>query len=264
MGSIAISVLLNSNIYLNGKAKEHNIAVEPKKSMMQLNQSSNFYFLDVLSMYDVFYSFNLFETPERNMYKNFYYLGGWSTFSPLTNERLKTHDIKKPFKALVERRDTFLIDNTSVDLKATYIREHYYPNIFWCAYDKFCDRFIFAFSQNFYGLKQRDDSQLSKVICTPAENKRNDFFWISGSVDISNFAIANNYLYLELKNSEGKLYTYRVEPREEASSINTYDFEVGIEKSELQGQSRFIARAIVCTNNENGYAQDSIPFELYE
>lgn len=70
-------------------------------------------------------AYGIFDLPRKGLLDNYYSLGGWQTNSPITNAVLLRYSIENPYRDIVNNPDIYLVDNGNIDIKVTYIKEHY-------------------------------------------------------------------------------------------------------------------------------------------
>ena len=70
-----------------------------------------------------------FSSVKPDLFKNVYALGGWDTGSYAKNSVLERYQVfGSPFRALIEKRNVFLVDTQNASTILRYIRENYAPN----------------------------------------------------------------------------------------------------------------------------------------
>jgi len=252
-GFVGIAVLMNSTVYFQLADKSGGVSEEPRKSMLEMNQTDNLYLCDAYNTPYLPLSYRVFDVVDDNIFKNFYYLGGWTTYSPLTDKRLANHGVTSTFRALAEREDVFLVDKGNVRSKAAYIREHYAKEISWGIYDEFCSAHIIAYSRNFDDVREGDEAELVSVVCQPIEGRDEQYFWFSGEVmKTPEWA---ETMYLELTQADGKRHTYRVKPVPAAENSDVVQFTVGVFKEDELQPGEVQARVILRGQDAMVYAQ---------
>ncbi|MGI5919711.1 MAG: hypothetical protein ACOX8N_08710 [Christensenellales bacterium] len=251
-GFVGVALLLNNTVYFQLADKSGGVSEEPRKSMLEMNQTDNLYLCDAYNTPYLPLSYRVFDVVDDNIFKNFYYLGGWTTYSPLTDQRLAKHGVTSTFRALAEREDVFLVDKGNIRSKAAYIREHYAKEISWGIYDEFCSAHIIAYSRNFDDVREGDEAELVSVVCQPIEGRDEQYFWFAGEVvNVPEWA---ETMYLELTEADGKRHTYRVKPVPVAENPDTVQFTVGVFKEdELQAGN--VQARVVLRGRETAYAQ---------
>lgn len=90
------------------------------------NNKDHFYFLDFgTTIQTLYYEWKPWENLQIGYFDNSSYLAGITTNFPDTNVMLKKRGLQNPLKSLVND-NVYLIDNRNVELKLSYLREHYY------------------------------------------------------------------------------------------------------------------------------------------
>lgn len=93
------------------------------------NNKQNFYFLDfTTTIQTLYFEWTPWETLPKGYYNNFLSLGGVTTNFPDEIKILKENNVENPLRALVND-NVYLVDNQYLEIKLTYLKEHYYPNV---------------------------------------------------------------------------------------------------------------------------------------
>lgn len=71
------------------------------------------------------YCYDTFTRYPKRYLDNLVFFGGWLTNSPIEKSILKNYHVTNPYTAALDSEKVYLIDNTSIDEKLQYIREHY-------------------------------------------------------------------------------------------------------------------------------------------
>lgn len=88
----------------------------------------NFYFLDFnTTIQSLYFEWSPWEALPVGTYDNFLYLGGITSYYPDTVKILESHGLDNPLKSLVND-NVYVVDSHNIEIKLTYLREHYYPN----------------------------------------------------------------------------------------------------------------------------------------
>ena len=94
----------------------------------EMHRNKNkFYFLDFsTTIQTLYYEWNPWEIVDSGEYDNYIYLAGVTSNFPDIVNVLKDRELENPLKQLVDE-EVYLIDNLYVDLKVSYLKEHYFP-----------------------------------------------------------------------------------------------------------------------------------------
>ncbi len=93
------------------------------------DREDNLYLMDHNSAPPLQRIIPIFSSVKPNMFKNVYALGGWDTESYAKNSILERYQIfGSPYRALIEKRNVFLVDAQNATTILRYIRENYAPN----------------------------------------------------------------------------------------------------------------------------------------
>lgn len=91
------------------------------------DHKENFYFLDFGTTIQIlYYEWSPWEALPVGNYDNYMYLAGVTTNFPDVEERLAEKDLSNPMKSLV-KDNVYVVDNSSIEMKLNYLKEHYYP-----------------------------------------------------------------------------------------------------------------------------------------
>lgn len=71
------------------------------------------------------YSYDVFRSYPEGYLDNLAYFGYWLTNSPIEHRILNQYQVTNPYTACLENKNIYIIDNTTIDQKLIYIREHY-------------------------------------------------------------------------------------------------------------------------------------------
>ena len=69
--------------------------------------------------------FEPFDIPEKGLFDNIIWLGGWEAFSAAFYETLHVHQVENAFRDVINRDDIVLAAVNDVDRVVKYIRAHY-------------------------------------------------------------------------------------------------------------------------------------------
>lgn len=88
----------------------------------------NFYFLDFnTTIQSLYFEWSPWEALPVGTYDNFLYFGGVTSYHPDTIKILESHGLDNPLKCLIND-NVYVVDSYNIEIKLTYLREHYYPN----------------------------------------------------------------------------------------------------------------------------------------
>lgn len=103
---------------------------ERKNGLLEEIEShqENMYFFDfTTAIQSLYYEWNPFENVPKGYNSNALYLGGIMTNLPCVDWILEERGIESPIQSLVQEH-VYLVDNSLLQIKLDYLRQHYYPN----------------------------------------------------------------------------------------------------------------------------------------
>lgn len=128
VGIVLISSGASSNIIYDMRYKNFIETID-------LNQDS-LYLIDILTFSDFDKSYNAILPMKNSEYSNVYFLGGCQIKSPPTEKILSNHNVKNPFKDVIDNDKIFIVDNIRIEQKIEYIRRNYDENAYAVHIDK--------------------------------------------------------------------------------------------------------------------------------
>lgn len=125
-GVIILLLLVCSNYHYY---KKENFDYDQSSSFLDKLSSdkNNLYLFDIYSfssLTDIFRN-NPFDVPKKAFSSNLYSIGGWLTRHPIKEKILNDYNLKNPLKDIVNNENVYLVDDRKLELKLTYIQEHY-------------------------------------------------------------------------------------------------------------------------------------------
>lgn len=98
--------------------------------LLEINRNKqNFYFMDFnTTIQTLYFEYSPWEALPTGYYDNFIYMSGVTSNTPDTIAILEKNNTTNPLKDLV-KDNVYLIDNHGLEMKLTYLREHYYPDV---------------------------------------------------------------------------------------------------------------------------------------
>lgn len=118
----------------NYNAKKYRKVTNKNKTKNELLQEmtrskQNFYFMDFnTTIQTLYFEYSPWEALPIGYYDNFLYMSGVTSNTPESIAILEKNNTTNPLKDLV-KDNVYLIDNYGVEMKLTYLREHYYPGV---------------------------------------------------------------------------------------------------------------------------------------
>ena len=158
-----------------------------------------------------------FSSVKPDLFKNVYSLGGWDTESYAKNSVLDRYQVfGSPYRALIEKRNVFLVDTQNASTILRYIRENYAPNATMSVQET-VDGF------NVYGFTNQtiNTDDVSFPILDAAASVDTSFgsFLYVGVVFDTNIRQTDT-IYVCVKDSDGVERTYRASSLERSDGNN--------------------------------------------
>lgn len=129
--TLAIVLLLNIKTYQRMK----NLQVDYKRDNLNeiinvvSREDSKLYFYSTQTLMDDLECVSPLENLSLQLTDNLIGLGGWYVKSKIINETYSKYGIDNTIKALVDKDNSYLVDDRDVELIFEYIKENYYENI---------------------------------------------------------------------------------------------------------------------------------------
>ena len=93
------------------------------------DNKDNIYLMDTFTSIDYFYPLEIFEELPSEYMDNIILLGSYMTHSPIINNQLESFNLNSAIYDCINNDKCFVIDNKNVEIKKTYIKEHYDLNV---------------------------------------------------------------------------------------------------------------------------------------
>jgi len=129
--TLAIVLLLNIKTYQRMKSLQIDYKRDNLKELINVvsSEDNNLYFYSTQTLMDDLECVSPFENLNLQLTDNLIGLGGWTVKSKIINETYSKYGIDNTIKALVDKDNSYLVDNRDVELIFEYIKENYYENI---------------------------------------------------------------------------------------------------------------------------------------
>ena len=220
---IGMLIIINGNNYL-AHIDEQKVIAEQKQRQKEFCEEvildeTHLYLVDTSSNI-VTNAYQVFDSIPVGIYKNYYTLGGWETYSPTKLKVLDLYGVKNPFKDIVNNKSVYLIDNCDrIDGKVTYIREHYAANAQAALIKQFGENDIYTVFSN----------ELNVDVSNAISDSQDLFHYVSLSEDGDNVTVDgtvympgdNSFqdnIYLMLKDRDNGNVKYLYTCQKESSS----------------------------------------------
>lgn len=129
--TLAIVLLLNIKTYQRMEKLKINDKRDNLNEIIRVvsNNDNNLYFYSIQILMDDLECISPFEKLDLQLTDNLISLGGWYVKSKIINETYSKYDIDNTIRALVDKDNSYLVDNRDIELIYEYIKENYYENI---------------------------------------------------------------------------------------------------------------------------------------
>ena len=129
--TLAIVLLLNIKTYQIMKSLQVDYKRNNLNEIISVvsNNDNNLYFYSIQILMDDLECTSPFNKLDLQLTDNLISLGGWYVKSKIINETYSKYDIDNTIRALVDKDNSYLVDNRDVELIYEYIKENYYENI---------------------------------------------------------------------------------------------------------------------------------------
>ena len=191
---IGMLIIVNGNNYLT-HIDEQKAAIEQKEKQQEfceeiISDEDHLYLVDTSSNI-VTKAYQVFDSIPFGIYRNYYTLGGWETYSPTKLRVLNLYGVQNPFKDIVNNKNIYLIDNRDrIDTKVAYIRAHYDANAQSALIKQFGENNIYTVFSN----------ELNVDVSNAVSDSQDLFHYVSLSEDGDNVTV-DGTVYMPGENS---------------------------------------------------------------